>query len=499
MGVVIRQSFKGSVFMYFGVLVGLINRLFLLPHYLTLEQLGLIDAITIISVVFSELSLFGIKGSLQKFFSIFEDKGILRNYMGLVILVPIIGYVFLGLSLFLFQDWVIDLFPKDKEMIKRYYYFIYPIGFFLMYKGILTIFSANKMRLTVPAIINDFFLKLSVLMLLLLIGFSFIDFDWYVILFSGSYVIATVGLYLYCKKVLRFGVSFNIKEVIASHGKEIRRYSFFILLMGVSNMVSQFTDSLMLASIKGLETSAIYSVAFFIGLSIEMPKRAISNISGAIIARHWNDNNKIEIVKLYKQSSINQGVIGVGLFLLVLFSLDEIFYILPKSEILIQGKSVAIIIGVSRIIDMITGINSEILRTSSKYRYDFYLLIFFIGLSITTNYFLIPVYGIEGAAYATLISVSLYNILRYFVLKLTFKFDPFDRKTGLLVLIFLVLVGIIYLVPNFSYDSVITAIIIIAIKSVVIGSVFAFVTYKLKLSNEINKLIDWGINKLKRS
>lgn len=484
--------------MYLGVLVGLINRLFLLPHYLTLEQLGLIDAITIIAVVYSELALVGLKGSLQKFFSIFESNKTLPNYIGLTLVFSFIGFIILGIPLYLFKNSLIDLFPRDKSFVNEYYFFIYPLALFIMYKGVFTIFSINKMRLTVPSIINEFYLKIAVLIILLLKGLGLIDFDWYVILFCISYAIGFILLYSYCKKVLSLKIKFNLNPILNSHSSELKKYSFFVLLMGISNTVSQYTDSIMLASVKGLETSAIYSVAFFIGLSIEMPKRAISNISGAIIARHWNEGNQNEIIKLYKQSSINQGIIGIGLFLIILFSIDEIFYILPKSEILSQGKNVAIIIALSRVIDMLTGINNEILRTSPSYRLDFYLIIFFIVISVISNYILIPLHGLEGAAFATLISVSLYNTIRYILLYKLYNFNPFTYKTLWLIFIFILLSLVIYLTPNIAYNNIIFALLIIGVKTLAIGCLFTFITYKLKLSNEINNLLNWGFQILRK-
>ena len=53
----------------------------------------------------------------------------------------------------------------------------------------------------------------------------------------------------------------------------------------------------------------------------------------------------------------------------------------------------------------------------------------FIGLFISTlaniicNYTLIPVYGLNGAAYATLISIFIWNFILFIMLKKTLKLD----------------------------------------------------------------------------
>ncbi len=490
MGIVIRQSFKSTLFLYIGVLIGLVNRLFLLPYYLTFEQLGLIDIIIGISIIISEISLLGLKGSLQKFFSIFEKNKQLKTLTGITLYLPIISFLIISLTIILCKGTIVSWFPKNETLFSKHYYYLIPFSFFFMYKGILTVFAANKMRLTVPTILNEVFSKISILLSLLLIGYHFIEFDVYILLICISYFLIAFGLYFYNRVFLNMKASTNFSNIDLKSVKQIRTYSLFVLLMGLSNMVSQYTDSFMLGSIEGFNVTGIYSIAFYIGLSIEMPKRAISSISGAIIAKHWNNNEEKEINKLYKQSSINQGIIGAFLFLLVFVCLDELFYILPKSEELSIGKNVALIIGASRLIDMITGINNEILRTSSYYRIDFILILFFIGLSITTNLILIPILGIEGAATATLISVALYNIIRFIILKRLFNFNPFTIETLKLILLLSSLIGVSLLLPNINTNNVFQSIIIIIIKSLIYGGLFILISYKLKLSIEINTLIN---------
>lgn len=72
MEVVFRQSIKSSLFIY----VIVINRLFLLPYYLTLEQLELIDVIIIIFLIYSKLALLGVEGFSQNFCSVFGNNDV---------------------------------------------------------------------------------------------------------------------------------------------------------------------------------------------------------------------------------------------------------------------------------------------------------------------------------------------------------------------------------------------------------------------------------------
>lgn len=489
MGVIIRQSFKSTLVLYIGVIIGVINRLFLLPHFLTLEQLGLIDLLFALAMILGKISTLGIIGAITKFFTYFKLKNQLNYFSGFFILIPFISFLFFGLIFYLFKDNIVELFPKNIELLNRYYPYIIVIGCFIIFKEIFTAYSLNKLRLTVPNILNDTFFRFSTLTLLVLIGYNLINFDTYILFYTITNGLIALFLFIYLKKYLDLKINFKINNLAKNDIKKVSIYSLFMLLSAIASIVSQYTDSIMLASIKGLEVSAIYSVAFFIGVSIEMPKRAITSITGAVIAEHWNNKDINKINHLYRVSSINQGILGIILFYLVFINLDEIFYILPKSEILSQGKSVAIIIGLSKIIDMITGVNAEILRTSNYYKIDLIIIACFIWVSIVSNQILIPILGLEGAAYSTLISVFLYNLARYVILKKLFQFDPFNKNTVKLFLLFFVIVGLYLIIPKFEINSIISAIILIAIKTLILGGIFIYLIYKLKISIEVNKII----------
>ncbi len=62
-------------------------------------------------------------------------------------------------------------------------------------------------------------------------------------------------------------------------------------------------------------------------------------------------------------------------------------------------------IGLGRMVDLVTGINGTILGTSPKYKYELYFSVTLAILTVVTNYMLIPQYGINGAAFATFLSM----------------------------------------------------------------------------------------------
>ncbi|MDZ7690389.1 MAG: polysaccharide biosynthesis C-terminal domain-containing protein [Balneolaceae bacterium] len=90
-----------------------------------------------------------------------------------------------------------------------------------------------------------------------------------------------------------------------------------------------------------------------------------------------------------------------------------------------HSQWVIIIIGVAKLIDMATGVNGQIILHSKHYRFDLYTMIFLVILTVATNYLLIPIYGILGAAIATALSILVYNLIKCIFVWITFSMQPF--------------------------------------------------------------------------
>lgn len=500
MGIVIRQTIKSSIFVYIGVFVGVINRLYLYPKFMTLEQIGFISVFFNIGMILSQVGMMGSTTTFSKFFQYFKEKNMSSVFYFLFVLVSAIGGLICTAILFIWKEPLIHIFSKDSTLVFDYFHYLPFLLFFIIYNNVFTLFSHNSLRLTVPSILNDFGIKFITAIGVLLYGLELIDFTQFVIIFIASYLIADIGILAYCIRLFKVQFSTAIHRIKKNEYKELRNYSFFIFVGGLSSSVTNYADTLMLSSLLGFSAVGVYSVALFMGMVIEVPKKAIIAISTPIISKHWLENNINEIHKLYKQSSINQGIVGLFLLLLLWVNLDEIYFFIPNSEAYIAGKYVALFIGLAKVTDMFMGINSEILRTSKHYFYDLTVTILFIGISIGTNWLLIPILQLNGAAIATLISVMFYNIMRYVILKKLYDISPFDNKSWQLIGSFVLFFGAYYAVDVFlpNANSYISAVILITIKSIVFGAVSLACTYYLKFSLDFNRVLDNLLDKLLR-
>jgi O-antigen/teichoic acid export membrane protein len=78
-----------------------------------------------------------------------------------------------------------------------------------------------------------------------------------------------------------------------------------------------------------------------------------------------------------------------------------------------------------------TGLNGQIIGTSAYWRVDFFTGIFLIVITLPLNYLMTRSLGVVGPAISNLISLSLYNLIRFFFLWKKFHLQPFDLKSAI--------------------------------------------------------------------
>ncbi len=499
MGVIIKQSLINSIALSTGILIGILNRIFFFPHALSESEIGLVQLITSISIILAQLGLYGFSSTITKYYADFKSQNKLSPFLGFAFIFSTLLFLIIFSIFYIFQTPIISRIHPEMEQLSLYTTLIFIISFSGMYIHLFNNISYNNLKTSFPSILNNVIPKGITLILLWCIAIDVIDFNEFLNLYSLPNLIILLLLIIYVLKVLKEKIQFNLKSNFSNPNLKTLKYGSYVYFGSLTTLISQTVDSLMLSSINGLAQTGIYTIAFFMGTVIEMPRRALVSITMPIISLNWTNGAIDKIKKIYSQTSINQGIIGILFFLLLLVSINEIFSLIPNSEKYVVGKNVALIIGFSKVIDMIFGANTEILRTSNKYKWDFILMSFFIILSILSNHFLIPIHGINGAAIATFVSILSYNLSRFLVIKYFFKIQPFTKETLILSSILIVLGGLgFYINETLSiHTSMIYNIVMIIIKTILLVSIYSFLVYKLKVSNEYNLIIDKGISTIK--
>ena len=248
----------------------------------------------------------------------------------------------------------------------------------------------------------------------------------------------------------------------------------------------------MITALVGLKFVAVYSVAFFIGQFIFMPFKSIQKIMQPMVATAWKDENLEKIDQLYKQSSVTLLIAGTYLLLGIWCNIENILILLPEDYQTV--KYVVLVIGLGKLFNMATGVNQDIIATSKAYRWALYFMVFLVAIAIGLNLWLIPIYGILGAALATSVSVILFNTIKLIFIYWKWKLQPINRGFFIVAIIGLVVWGLNLLIPQLGHP-----ILDILIRGGFVTVAFVFPVYFLKISTDVNSAIDIALATIKKA
>ena len=477
MGIVRNQSIKNSISFYIGMAIGAINTVIIYPNAFNdhPEHFGLIQILVAYAIVVSVFATLGIPQIFVRFFPTIKEKG--QLYF-LSLITPLLGFAFAVLSYFIFKEQIFELLNAS-QLLRDNFFYIILLVFFIGFYDVLTAVSRSFLSAATPIFINEVFLKVYSMLVLLLHWFAYLDFTTFIKAYLFGYFLKFAILFVIQWKNDRFSLAFSVNDLKL---KEILSFGLFVFVGGASVMIVTRFDMMMIGSMLDLEQVAFYSVAFFIGNAIKVPGKSIGAISIPLVAKAWAKQDYKEIQTLYTKSSINQLIIGGVLFLCIWLNIDEIFSLLPTK--FQGGKWVVFYIAIAQLFSMVSGINGTIIVNSKYYRYDLYTNVILVFVTIATNYLLIPEYGIDGAAMATAISVLLFNFIRLILIKVKINMHPFSLQTiKTIVLLFAMFFALNFL-PNSSY-----AFADIIWKSIVVVILFIPAVMYFNLSEDITAIV----------
>ncbi|MCX6138245.1 MAG: oligosaccharide flippase family protein [Ignavibacteriales bacterium] len=461
--------------------MGFINTLWLYPQALTEEQIGLTRTLVNAAFLFGTFAALGSANMPARFFPYFNNRT--RKHHGFLfflLLVGTAGYLFFLAVFFLAKDWVYGTYITAAPMLISYLYYLLPFTGFVLFWAIFEAYAIIQQMPVVPNFLRETFIRGVFTLGLVLVLCKAIGFHTFITMVVSAYGFILFAIILYIR---RAGLLFLApqREIFADPKmKEMLIFGGFLLMGNVSGAIIANIDGLMLSAYSGLKATGIYSIAFFIGTIVEIPKRSLSQVLVPLISEANKKNDLAMLSSLYKKSSINQLIVGGFIFLVIWCNIENIFALIPHGNVFVQGKWVVFYIGLARLFDMLTGINAEIIGTSKYYRYDliFYVLLGVIG--IAANAVLIPMLGMTGAAVAAAISIFLFNTMRYVFIYVKYGMQPLSIGT---IKMLLVGTGIIFL--SGAVTSGLSAIPDIIARSGVISIVFISAVYGFRVSEDV--------------
>ena len=489
MGVIAKQSIKGTIVTYLGVAVGFLTTFFVITRFLTAEEIGLARVLIDAATLFIGLAQLGTNTSILRFYPYFKSAE--REEHGFffwTIVVPMLGFLLVALLFMICYTPLSHWFGEKSPLFVNYYYLVLPLAFFMLYQ---TVFETNanvRMHIVVPRAVRELLTRVGLLVVYLLYAFDVLTMDGFVWSLIGVYALAAL-----CNAVYLFslgGVSLKPDFAYLRQNRPIVRkyllYTAFLILSAVVSVLAPTLSSFFITAQMGLNYTGIFAIATYMAVMVSIPYRSLTAIASPQMSMAIKNDNRAEAGTLLAQVSGNLLLIG-GLILAVIWvNIDIIFAILPNGATYAVARRTVLLLGLGQL--FVATFQFALTTLSYSRFYPLSLLFSFVltALALVLNNLFIPRWGMDGAALATLIADVSYYALAVIAVRLILGCSILTRRHVLTILLLVLLfvanrLCVQYMpVTNIWLSGLLRSLLIV---------IAAWGAYRLKLSPEINEVL----------
>jgi O-antigen/teichoic acid export membrane protein len=442
-----KQTIQSSIIVYFGFLVGAFNMYFYSKNgSFTTDQFGLTRLFFDFAQNIFAFASLGTIPVLYKFYPYYKDNlpDKKNDLLTWVFAASVVGFILITLIGIEFEPFVVRKFGARSTLFLDFYYLVFPFSLGYLFFAILEGYSWALQRTVVTNALKETGMRIITTVFILLYYFKLISFTQFMYLFSAVYLIIAVMMMIYLWRIHQFNITFTVSRVTKKFIKKMMGLQFFVFGGICLNAVAITISGILIASKIGLTATAVFSLAAYVANLIEIPQRSLTSISTGVLSRAWKDKDFTTINRVYHRSSINMLLLSVFVFGNVWLNVAQGINLLRIQDAYTAGLGVVFVLGIAKIIDAGTGVNSVIIATSTLWKFEFYSGVVLLSLRIPLAYVLLQRYGIVGPAYAELISQIVYNFIRYEFLRRRFNMQPFNNETIYALLLSIAAIVITY-------------------------------------------------------
>lgn len=482
LGVIAKQGILNSIFSYIGVLLGFVSIVYIQPRFLSTEEIGLTRILVSFSYMACIFIPLGIGSVTTRFFPRIRNPENQHNgHFFIILLFCTIGFAILSLFFVLFKSNIIAYYQEKSPLFNEYYYLVFVFPFILALIIVYNIYSASLYKTVFTVFLNEVFIRILQVINVFIYYFGYFNLDQFIIAFVAAYFLQLMMLVFYVYKLDRFSFRINWSFYRSFFSRDIMVFSALMVFTAFASIGIKMIDQVIMGHYLSLSAIGIYATSIFMVSIMEVPYNSLERISNTIAAQSWADHDIANLKKVYYDSVRVLMLVGGYLLVGLVCCSASIFKLLPPG--FASGESCMIVMALSSFFNLSTGVNSTIIATSHKYFVISAFLFVLIATSVIANVLLIPRFGIVGSAYASFISVGIYNLLKVIYLWYRLKMLPYN-KTSLLILSTISVAGLIYFIPDLDNPYV-----TIALKGSLITVVFILASLKFRLAEEVTSKI----------
>lgn len=480
-----KQAFFYTLINYVGTAIGIISVLFIYPG--NLEFLGTVRYIDNISQVLYPIMVLGASHALIKFYPALteEKRNQLFNYS--MVSITAISVAIIG---------CIGLFHiitgyKDIALV----YIAFPVAVSLAFIDLFRKQAQDLQKLAVPTLYEKLLPKIVLPVLFILLFREMLSESESLLLYMACYVVIFLLTAKYLFTHFKPGYNYRFKTLFGEVSrKDYFRYSLYAFAGSFGSLLAFRIDGFVIYNLISDEANGTFNIGVTLSSTLQIPAIGIFALYAPIISDYLKSGNFTELHMKYKEVARLLFFIGGVLFSCIFLGITDLFMILPSQDKLLPAVPVILILGFNVLINMATGFSTEIITYSKYYRFNMIAILSLIAVNVPLNLFVVYYtdWGITGIAWASFLSMVLFNLLKLVFIYKKFRLLPFDKGFLKLGMVFL----ISGLALNFiDFGSHFINLIIKCGLSLFINIVAA---YKLRLVYQLNVSVDKVLAKMKK-
>lgn len=228
----------------------------------------------------------------------------------------------------------------------------------------------------------------------------------------ATYISVVLSLSLYSIKQRKMFGKFEIS-------KSVIRYSLPLIIGSMMSVLISQIDVIMIGNLISKQEVAVYNVAANIATFPSILLVVLNTVFPPLVAELYHNGELGKLRKMYKKSARSLAALSsVIIILMIIFRENLLSYY--GTEFL-RGQYVIIFRGIGQLINASVGSVWYIVCMTGKPKVNMYGKVSAALINCILNFILIPIWGINGAAVASMISVGFINILGYCIVSKSLK------------------------------------------------------------------------------
>jgi O-antigen/teichoic acid export membrane protein len=266
----------------------------------------------------------------------------------------------------------------------------------------------------------------------------------------------------------------------------------YLLSMSITLMTALDANLLPLYDKDGFNSLAVYAVAAYLISFLQIPLKAFLPATFSVLTKAFTDNDMPRAKDFFKRSSINLLIPTLAIAFILCCNLDNAVAVIGNQKNYSGMSDVVFILTLGQLVNIVTGMNDQILSITNYYKFSFYVSVIISLLLYVLLRTMIPRYGIYGAAWSNTATLVLFNVVKLIFIHRKLGMLPFSMRTLRVILAALPALAVGYFLPRFfgTLSNVyLSAMADAAVRSIAIVVVYVAMLLWLKPSADLEEYL----------